>query len=165
MENIELKGKETINLIEKIKNGEKKILVPICDELAYIDCEILNNEKCKVHLGEEFYVETNFSKAIEIVKRKVKEEMKNSSKVNKLDDKTFEILEHYDDEEEKKKEEQKEKDNENNKKEKETLIEKNKRILEELTNYNPKGEIKIYKEIKLLPGKDIIRKIYNKLKL
>ena len=91
--------------------------------------------------------------------------MKNSSKVNKLDDKTFEILEHYDDEEEKKKEEQKEKDNENNKKEKETLIEKNKRILEELTNYNPKGEIKIYKEIKLLPGKDIIRKIYNKLKL
>ena len=165
MENIELKGKETINLIEKIKNGEKKILVPICDELAYIDCEILNNEKCKVHLGEEFYVETNFSKAIEIIKRKVKEEMKNSSKVNKLDDKTFEILEHYDDEEEKKKEEQKEKDNENNKKEKETLIEKNKRILEELTNYNPKGEIKIYKEIKLLPGKDIIRKIYNKLKL
>ena len=165
MENIELKGKETINLIEKIKNGEKKILVPICDQLAYIDCEILNNEKCKVHLGEEFYVETNFSKAIEIVKRKVKEEMKNSSKVNKLDDKTFEILEHYDDEEEKKKEEQKEKDNENNKKEKETLIEKNKRILEELTNYNPKGEIKIYKEIKLLPGKDIIRKIYNKLKL
>jgi prefoldin subunit 5 len=165
MENIELKGKETINLIEKIKNGEKKILVPICDELAYIDCEILNNEKCKVHLGEEFYVETNFSKAIEIVKRKVKEEMKNSSKVNKLDDKTFEILEHYDDEEEKKKEEQKEKENENNKKEKETLIEKNKRILEELTNYNPKGEIKIYKEIKLLPGKDIIRKIYNKLKL
>ena len=165
MENIELKGKETINLIEKIKNGEKKILVTICDELAYIDCEILNNEKCKVHLGEEFYVETNFSKAIEIVKRKVKEEMKNSSKVNKLDDKTFEILEHYDDEEEKKKEEQKEKDNENNKKEKETLIEKNKRILEELTNYNPKGEIKIYKEIKLLPGKDIIRKIYNKLKL
>ena len=165
MENIELKGKETINLIEKIKNGEKKILVPICDELAYIDCEILNNEKCKVHLGEEFYVETNFSKAIEIVKRKVKEEMKNSSKVNKLDDKTFEILEHYDDEDEKKKEEQKEKDNENNKKEKETLIEKNKRILEELTNYNPKGEIKIYKEIKLLPGKDIIRKIYNKLKL
>ena len=165
MENFELKGKETIKLIEKIKNGEKKILVPICDELAYIDCEILNNEKCKVHLGEEFYVETNFSKAIEIVKRKVKEEMKNSSKVNKLDDKTFEILEHYDDEEEKKKEEQKEKDNENNKKEKETLIEKNKRILEELTNYNPKGEIKIYKEIKLLPGKDIIRKIYNKLKL
>ena len=165
MENIELKGKETINLIEKIKNGEKKILVPICDQLAYIDCEILNNEKCKVHLGEEFYVETNFSKAIELVKRKVKEEMKNSSKVNKLDDKTFEILEHYDDEEEKKKEEQKEKDNENNKKEKETLIEKNKRILEELTNYNPKGEIKIYKEIKLLPGKDIIRKIYNKLKL
>ncbi len=165
MENIELKGKETINLIEKIKNGEKKILVPICDQLAYIDCEILNNEKCKVHLGEEFYVETNFSKAIEIVKRKVKEEKKNSSKVNKLDDKTFEILEHYDDEEEKKKEEQKEKDNENNKKEKETLIEKNKRILEELTNYNPKGEIKIYKEIKHLPGKDIIRKIYNKLKL
>ena len=165
MENFELKGKETIKLIEKIKNGEKKILVPICDELAYIDCEILNNEKCKVHLGEEFYVETNFSKAIEIVKRKVKEEMKNNSKVNKLDDKTFEILEHYDDEEEKKKEEQKEKDNENNKKEKETLIEKNKRILEELTNYNPKGEIKIYKEIKLLPGKDIIRKIYNKLKL
>ena len=165
MENIELKGKETINLIEKIKNGEKKILVPICDELAYIDCEILNNEKCKVHLGEEFYVETSFNKAQEILKRKIKEEMKNSSKVNKLDDKTFEILEHYDDEEEKKKEEQKEKENENNKKEKETLIEKNKRILEELTNYNPKGEIKIYKEIKLLPGKDIIRKIYNKLKL
>ncbi len=165
MENFELKGKETIKLIEKIKNGEKKILVPICDELAYIDCEILNHEKCKVHLGEEFYVETNFSKAIEIVKRKVKEEMKNSSKVNKLDDKTFEILEHYDDEEEKKKEEQKEKDNENNKKEKETLIEKNKRILEELTNYNPKSEIEIYKEIKLLPGKEIIRKIYNKLKL
>ena len=165
MENIELKGKETINLIEKIKNGEKKILVPICDQLAYIDCEILNNEKCKVHLGEEFYVETNFSKAIEIVKRKVKEEMKNSSKVNKLDDKTFEILEHYDDEEEKKKEEQKEKDNENNKKEKEDLNEKNKKILEELTNYNPKSDIKIYKEIKLLPGKEIIRKIYNKLKL
>ena len=161
MENIELKGKETIKLIEKIKNGEKKILVPICDGLAYIDCEILNNEKCKVHLGEEFYVETNFSKAIEIVKRKVKEEMKNSFKVNKLDDKTFEIFEHYDDEEEKKKEEEKE----NNKKEKESLNEKNKRILEELTNYNPKSEIEIYKEIKLLPGKEIIRKIYNKLKL
>ena len=163
MENIELKGKETINLIEKIKNGEKKILVPICDELAYIDCEILNNEKCKVHLGEEFYVETSFNKAQEILKRKIKEEMKNSSKVNKLDDKTFEIFEHYDDEEEKKKEEQKEK--ENNKKEKEDLNEKNKKILEELTNYNPKSDIKIYKEIKLLPGKEIIRKIYNKLKL
>ena len=163
MENIELKGKETIKLIEKIKNGEKKILVPICDGLAYIDCEILNNEKCKVHLGEEFYVETSFNKAQEILKRKIKEEMKNSSKVNKLDDKTFEIFEHYDDEEEKKKEEQKEK--ENNKKEKEDLNEKNKKILEELTNYNPKSEIEIYKEIKLLPGKEIIRKIYNKLKL
>ena len=109
MENIELKGKETIKLIEKIKNGEKKILVPICDGLAYIDCEILNNEKCKVHLGEEFYVETSFNKAQEILKRKIKEEMKNSSKVNKLDDKTFEIFEHYDDEEEKKKKNKKKK--------------------------------------------------------
>ena len=33
--------------------------------------------------------------------------MKNSSKVNKLDDKTFEIFEHYDDEEEKKKKKRK----------------------------------------------------------
>ena len=165
MDNLRVKEKETINLIEKIKNGAKKFLIPICDDLAYIQCEIIDNHKCKVHLGSDFYVETSFNKAEEIIKRKIKEEIKNDFKINSLDDKTFEILEQYnEDEEEKKKENEKEKEiNKNNKKK--DIEERNRKMLEQLSIYEPQSEYVIYNELNILPGKEIIKKIYKKLKL
>ena len=51
MENVNVKGKETADLIDKINSGNNKILIPICDDLAFIDCEVIDNKRCKVHLG------------------------------------------------------------------------------------------------------------------
>ena len=171
MENVNVKGKETADLIDKINSGNNKILIPICDDLAFIDCEVIDNKRCKVHLGGDFYVETSFKKAKEILKRKIKEEIKNNSKINDLDGKTFEILEQYDEEEEKKKK----KENEKKKKEKEKEIntsdkekeieERSRKMLEKLTNYEPPNENIIYKELKLLPGKEIIKKLFKQLKI
>ena len=39
MENVNVKGKETADLIDKINCGNNKILIPICDNLTFIDCE------------------------------------------------------------------------------------------------------------------------------
>ena len=161
MENVNVKGKETADLIDKINSGNNKILIPICDDLAFIDCEVIDNKRCKVHLGGDFYVETSFKKAKEILKRKIKEEIKNNSKINDLDGKTFEILEQYDEEEEKKKK----KENEKKKKEKKEIEERSRKMLEKLTNYEPPNENIIYKELKLLPGKEIIKKLFKQLKI
>ena len=169
MKNINVKRIENDDLINKINYRNNKILIPICDDLAFIDCDVIDNKRCKVHLGGDFYVETSFKKAKEILKRKIKEEIKNNSKINDLDGKTFEILEQYDEEEEKKKKkenEKKEKEKEINKSDKKKEIEeRSRKMLEKLTNYEPPNENIIYKELKLLPGKEIIKKLFKQLKI
>ena len=60
----------------------------------------------------------------------------------------------------------KEKEKEINKSDKKKEIEeRSRKMLEKLTNYEPPNENIIYKELKLLPGKEIIKKLFKQLKI
>ena len=149
-------------ILEEIKNGKKNFLLPICNELAYLDCEIKNIEKIKIHVGNGIFIEKNLNDAIEYNKIKIKKNIEKQNKITKLDSNTFQIIEHEIEEDLK---EKKEKKNLLSKTEKEKIFENNNKIKEELLNFNPNknNNEKNFIEVKLKPKEEIIKFVINKL--
>jgi len=147
-------------ILEEIKNGKKNFLLPICNEIAFLDCKIINNDKFKIHIGNGIFIEKNLEKTIEFSKEKLKKNFEKKNCVRKLDSKTFQIVEHEIEEDLKKI-----KINENNdSNEKENFFEYNNKIKEELLNFNPiKNNNNNFIEVKLKNKEDIIKFVYEKL--
>ena len=150
------------SILEEIKNGKKNFLLPICNEIAYLDCKITNNDKFKIHIGNGIFVEKNLEQTIEYSKEKIKKNIEKQNCLKKLDSKTFQIIEH-EIEEDLKKIKINENKNENNK-EKEKIFENNNKIKEELLNFNPiKNNNNNFIEVKLKNKEDLIKFVYDKI--
>ena len=150
------------SILEEIKNGKKNFLLPICNEIAYLDCKIINNDKFKIHIGNGIFIEKNLEQTIEYSKEKIKKNIEKKNCLKKLDSKTFQIVEH-EIEEDLKKIKINENKNENNN-EKEKIFENNNKIKEELLNFNPiKNNNKNFIEVKLKNKEDIIKFVYDKM--
>ena len=148
-------------ILEDIKNGKNNFLLPICNEIAFLDCKIINKNKFKIHIGNGIFVEKNLEETIEFSKEKLKKNIEKKNCVKKLDSKTFQIVEHEIEEDLKIL-----KINENNEssKEKEKLFENNNKIKEELLNFNPiKNNNNNFIEVKLKNKEDLLKFIYEKL--
>ena len=155
------------SILEEIKNGKKNFLLPICNEIAYLDCKIINNDKFKIHIGNGIFIEKNLEQTIEYSKEKIKKNIEKKNCLRKLDSKTFQIVEHEIEEDLKKIKINENKNENKNDKEKEKIFENNNKIKEELLNFNPiKNNNNNYIEVKLKNKEDLIKfdfdKIYNK---
>lgn len=145
-----------------VSNNKKEIFAPICGGLAYVKCEIADNKKCDVYLGEGVFVRTSFKRAKEIAGRKRENNIKTI--LTKLDDNTFEIVEHTNNinKDNQKKESEKNK----NKKEFDELYIKNKLRANELLNYKEENKNIDKKEVELKPksGREILKEMLEKQK-
>ena len=152
------------SILEEIKNGKKNFLLPICNEIAYLDCKIINNDKFKIHVGNGIFVEKNLEQTIEYSKEKIKKNIEKKNCLKKLDSKTFQIIEHEIEEDLKKIKINENKNENKNDKEKEKIFENNNKIKEELLNFNPiKNNNKNFIEVKLKNKEDIIKFVYDKI--
>ena len=152
------------SILEEIKNGKKNFLLPICNEIAYLDCKIINNDKFKIHVGNGIFVEKNLEQTIEYSKEKIKKNIEKKNCLRKLDSKTFQIVEHEIEEDLKKIKINENKNENKNDKEKEKIFENNNKIKEELLNFNPiKNNNKNFIEVKLKNKEDIIKFVYDKM--
>ena len=145
-----------------VSNNKKEIFASICGGLAYVKCEIADNKKCDVYLGEGLFVRTSFKRAKEIAGRKREANIK--TKLTKLDDKTFEKVEHTNKTNKDKQKEESEKNK--NKKEFDELYIKNKLRANELLNYKEDGKDVDKKgvELKVKSGKEILKEMLEKQK-
>lgn len=88
-------AEKIINQIES--NKSDKLYLPFCDGLAYFECELNKeqegNKKCFVHLGDDYFIKTSFTKAKEILQRKNKNQSEKKWDVTGYDDNTLEIRE------------------------------------------------------------------------
>lgn len=95
--NLSLSNYKTEEIVSNITKGNDHLLVPFCGELAYLDCKVVNKEKCDINIGAEYYIRTNIQRVKEILQRKNdKENQKapiNNRNLTKLDEDTFEIIE------------------------------------------------------------------------
>lgn len=145
-----------------VSNNKKEIFAPICGGLAYVKCEIADNKKCDVYLGEGLFVRTSFKRAKEIAGRKREANIK--TKLTKLDDNTFEIVEHTNITS--KDSQKKESEKNENKKEFDELYIKNKLRANELLNYkeDSKDVDKKGVELKVKSGREILKEMLEKQK-
>ena len=160
----------TESVIKEIINGKKNILSPIFDGLAYLDVEITDKDNCLINLGNNYYLKTKMTKAIEITKRINLEKAKNERSIRKLDDNTFEIRENIASHEEEEKEKDKTIDNKNDKKndEKEKfrkiIEEENKKLLEKIDQLNKEMQSQsCIKRLKLKKKEEIVDIVLKKL--
>ena len=152
------------SILEEIKNGKTNFLLPICNEIAYLDCKIINSDKFKIHIGNGIFIEKNLEQTIEYSKEKIKKNIEKKNCLRKLDSKTFQIVEHEIEEDLKKIKINENKNENKNDKEKEKIFENNNKIKEELLNFNPiKNNNKNFIEVKLKNKEDIIKFVYDKM--
>lgn len=154
----------TEKIIRNIIEGNSKIYVPICNHLAYIEGDVINNTQCYVHIGDDFFIKTNFLKAKNIVSAKKHDLIKGN--LTKLIDNTFEIVEQHVEESETKKKNMTERENN------EMLNElKTKKITKEIINYqslekkaNIINKCKNHSNLQVKSGKEILRDMIQQYK-
>lgn len=98
--NLSLSNYKTDEILANIIKGNKRMLVPIFGDIAYLDCKVVNKDKCDIDIGAKYYIRTNIGRVKDILKRKYdKENQKDpvdNKNLTKLDDNTFEIIENED---------------------------------------------------------------------
>lgn len=87
-----MKEQNNNNILENIikSKNTKNILLPIYNNLAYVQVDLVDNKRCMVNLGDDYFLKTSFTKASAIIKKKKMTEL---GSINQLNDDTFEIIE------------------------------------------------------------------------
>ena len=153
---------KTETIIHNIIEGNSKIYVPICNNLAYIEGEVINKNECYVYIGDDYFIKTNFLKANKIVNEKKPDLIKGN--LTKLIDNTFEIIEqHVEESKTKIKDKSERKTNEN--------ILENKNITKEIINYkslakkeNITNKSLDNSNLKVKSGREILRNLIQQYK-